>query len=499
MTASGQPSPPPTPTRSLHPRGRRRSLAVRGLGLVAVALALAVASQVVAANRPSPFASRPAAANDAAGQDLEPVLGGPPPDLGIVDAGTGSAGAGGSASSADADTERIRENIAFWGAKLTAHGNDFVAAEKLGESQIEYARTTGDLSAYVAANEAFDTALRLYPDMAAAKAFKGVVLVSLHRFVEARALAASVLAETPDDPTSLATSGDAALELGDLAAARTAYERLNAIAPGSAASVRLGHLAFIVGDTKTAVRFAKAAVSQSDEDEDAVGERAGFYRYQLADTLVATGDRRGAEQAYRDAIAHDPRSFLAHAGLGRALAADGKLDAAIKEFSAAIAIVPQPDMLARRADLYDLRNAAGDAKRATDDRQTVLAIAQLASSAGNVYDRTLSLYLANHGLEADRAVTLATGELEIRKDVYGYDAAAWALLAAGRPVEADAAIQMALAVGTRDAKILYHAGMIGLALGDTTRAKAQLAAALALDPSFDALQAERARQALAGL
>jgi hypothetical protein len=41
--------------------------------------------------------------------------------------------------------------------------------------------------------------------------------------------------------------------------------------------------------------------------------------------------------------------------------------------------------------------------------------------------------------------------------------------------------------------------MIGRALGDRARATAQLTAALALDPSFDALQVERAREALAGL
>jgi tetratricopeptide (TPR) repeat protein len=167
--------------------------------------------------------------------------------------------------------------------------------------------------------------------------------------------------------------------------------------------------------------------------------------------------------------------------------------------SAAIAIVPQPDTLARRADLYALRNAPGDGARAEQDRRTVLAIAQLATAAGSVYDRTLALYLANHGQETARAVDLAAKELEIRKDAYGYDALAWALLADGRAPEADASIQKALAVGTKDAKILYHAGMIALALGDNVRARAQLTAALGLDPSFDALQAERARQALAGL
>lgn len=468
---------------------------LRAVGLIGAALVVAIGSQLVAATRPSALSSGPVPPAPAAVMD--PAAGGDAPT--VVDPDLGADTGGGAGTGSDADTARIKANIAFWSKKLSAHANDFVAAEKLGESQIELARATGDLAAYVAAGDAFDTALELYPDMAAAKAFKGVVLVSLHRFDEARTLATGVLGETPDDPTSLATLGDANLELGDVAAARAAYERLAAVAPGSAASVRLGHLAFIVGDTATAVRYATAAVRQSDEDEDVVGERAGFYRYQLADTLIATGDRKGAERAYRDAIVRDPRSFLAHAGLGRALAADGRLDDAIREFSAAIAIVPQPDMLARRSDLYQLRNAAGDARRARQDRDTVLAIARLASAAGNVYDRTLSQYLANHGQDPGRAVDLAAKELETRKDVYGYDALAWALLADGRAAEADAVIQTALGFGTEDAKVLYHGGMIGLAMGDTARARTQLTAALDLDPSFDALQAERAREALAGL
>ena len=474
---------------------RPTSMLVRAVGLVGAAIVIALVSQIIAAGRPPTVAQPPIGPGGAIGSGAaigDPAKGGTIPAIVDLDVGAGPA------TATDADTVRIKSNIAFWSQKLTAHANDFVAAEKLGESEIELARATGDLSAYVAAGQAFDTALALYPDMAAARAFKGVVLVSLHRFDEARTLATAILAETPDDPTSLATLGDASLELGDVVAARTAYERLGVLAPGAAASVRLGHLAFIAGDPTTAVRFAKAAVKQSDEDEDAIGERAGFYRYQLADTLIATGDRKGAERAYRDAIVHDPRSFLAHAGLGRALAADGRLDPAIREFSAAIAIIPQPDMLARRSDLYQLRHAPGDAKLAQEDRNTVIAIAQLASATGNVYDRTLSLYLANHGLETARSVELATKELEVRKDVYGYDTLAWALLADGRAGAADAAIQTALAFGTKDAKILYHAGMIGLALGDDARAKAQLRAALDLDPSFDALQAERARAA-AGL
>ena len=478
--------PSPSPPR---PTGRRPiSFLARGTAFLALAVVVALGSQLLAGlGRTVPSAAPAAPVADGLGGITTTG-----PGVADLDVGSGSATAGA------ADTDRIRANVTFWSDRLTAHPTDFVAAQKLGESQIELARATGDLSAYLAAEAAFGTALRLVPDLPAALAYRGVVLVSLHRFGEAGALARSVLAESPDDPTALATLGDAGLELGDLAGARSAYDRLAVVAPSAAASVRLGHLAFVAGDPVGAVRFARGAVAQADEEE-LEGERAGFYRYQLADTLLATGDRTGAEAAYRDALARDPRSFLAHAGLGRALAADGRLDDAIQELSAAIAIVPQPDALARRADLYRLRNGAGDATRADHDGQTVLAIARLAGAAGSVYDRTLALYLANHGQDAQRAVDLATAEIAVRKDVYGYDALAWSLLAAGRASDADAAMQTSLAVGTKDARLLYHAGMIAAALGDTGRARTQLAAALELDPSFDALQAERARSTLAGL
>ena len=84
-------------------------------------------------------------------------------------------------------------------------------------------------------------------------------------------------------------------------------------------------------------------------------------------------------------------------------------------------------------------------------------------------------------------------ELEVRKDVYGYDAYAWALFENHRYADARRAEDQALSAGTIDAKLLYHSGLIAKALGDTERAKADLVRALAVSPGFDALQARRAR------
>ncbi len=128
---------------------------------------------------------------------------------------------------------------------------------------------------------------------------------------------------------------------------------------------------------------------------------------------------------------------------------------------------------------------------------TVEAIAQLAGEAGSVYDRGLSLYLSDHGLEPDRAVRLARDELAIRPDVYGYDTLAWALLNAGDAAGADAPMQSALAAGTKDARLWYHAGLIALANGRADEAASDLQRALALGPALDPMSRTRAANALA--
>ena len=69
---------------------------------------------------------------------------------------------------------------------------------------------------------------------------------------------------------------------------------------------------------------------------------------------------------------------------------------------------------------------------------------------------------------------LARDELAIRPDVYGYDTLAWALLNAGDAAGADAPMQSALAAGTQDARLWYHAGLIALANGRPDEAATDL-------------------------
>ena len=84
----------------------------------------------------------------------------------------------------------------------------------------------------------------------------------------------------------------------------------------------------------------------------------------------------------------------------------------------------------------------------------------------------------------------AQEELHTRKDIYGYDILAWALHACGRDAEAREMMTHALALGTQDAMLFYHASMIDRALGRIDVAAGELSHARALNPYLEAGAAE---------
>ena len=87
-------------------------------------------------------------------------------------------------------------------------------------------------------------------------------------------------------------------------------------------------------------------------------------------------------------------------------------------------------------------------------------------------------------------------ELETRKDVYGYDLKAWALHKEHRDAEARAAMTEARRLGTLDAMLFYHEGMIDRALGENARARYFLTKALELNPKFHPTQPREIRAVL---
>lgn len=73
---------------------------------------------------------------------------------------------------------------------------------------------------------------------------------------------------------------------------------------------------------------------------------------------------------------------------------------------------------------------------------------------------------------------------------------AWTALKAGKLTEVQTAIKDALRLGTNDAKIFYHAGMIEKSSGHNNAAKIFLNKCLQINPNFDQLQTEKLKVAL---
>jgi tetratricopeptide (TPR) repeat protein len=152
-----------------------------------------------------------------------------------------------------------------------------------------------------------------------------------------------------------------------------------------------------------------------------------------------------------------------------------------------------PVYVAELGDVYAKIGRTEDAKKAYD---LVEYIARLSTLSQSVFNRELALFYADHDRKLEEAVTLAHNELAARKDVYTWDALAFALYKTGRDQEAAAADVNALRLGTLDPVLFFHAGMIAHARGDDRRARQYLQRALALNPHFHIFYADQAGQIL---
>src|SRR5262249_52423218 len=144
----------------------------------------------------------------------------------------------------------------------------------------------------------------------------------------------------------------------------------------------------------------------------------------------------------------------------------------------------------------DLYAKVGRAREAGQQYALVQYIGRLNTLNRALYNRQLVYFYADHGIKPAEALELAQREIAVRKDIYGYDALAWALYKNDRAEEAVAPMKEALRLGTRDAMLFFHAGMISLGAGKVQDATHYLEQALATNQHFHVFQADVARGVL---
>jgi tetratricopeptide (TPR) repeat protein len=343
--------------------------------------------------------------------------------------------------------QRIREgrNVELW-------------LDRLGWAFVAKARESFDPGFYKLAEQCAQCIEKRNPQSQEAMLLRAHVLQNLHRFKESETLARR-LVQQRGLSFDYGILGDALMEQGKLGDAVEAYQQMMNLKPDLRAYARAAHMRWLKGDLEGAIEAMQLAVSAATpsdaESFSWVNTRLAFYEFQAA---------RVNEAEQRCALAlslqnNYPPTLLLQ---GRILLGQGRLSEAVNALQNAVKLNPLPEY---QWTLAEALRADGKENEASEIE------AQLCQRGASSDPRTLALYLATRRESPETALRLARAELDSRSDVFSHDALAWSLAAAGNVAEAFSETQRALAEGTQDARLFFHAGIIASQAGHSADAE----------------------------
>jgi tetratricopeptide (TPR) repeat protein len=392
------------------------------------------------------------------------------------------------------------ERIRFFQAQLARDPDYYVNYNRLASAYTQKARESGDISYYELAEKALKKSLEMEsedPEAAGAFAQLGGVQFAEHRFSEAAAAAEHALKLEENDPSARALAGDAQLEMGNYSEASTIFGKLvpaDETRPHHELDylslTRRASLAWIHGEVAQSISLMRQAVTQA-ELAHLPAENISWTHFILGEQLFQSGDLPAAEAAMKASLTAYPSYHRALAGMGQVRAAQLRFDEATGFYKQALNIIPLPIYAAALGDIYRRVNNNSDAEK---QYALVEYIGRLGTLNRQVYNRELALFYADHDRHLDDALRLAQRELDVRHDIYTWDALAWALLKNNRAREAHEAMHKAFALGTRDPLLLFHAAAVEHAIGDTQRSGEYAREAITINPEFHVLYAAQARE-----
>ncbi len=342
------------------------------------------------------------------------------------------------------------------------------------------ARETSDPDYYARALDTLAQAEALAPGDYQVARTRVWVALGQHRFAEARDEARALTRRAPDDLLVYGLLGDAHLELGEYAQAEEALQWMMNLRPGNVPVLtRAAYLRELIGDVEGALEFMHDAFQRTSPDE--VEDRA-WIATQVAHLYLSSGRVSEADVATQRALELFPGYHYALAQMAGVRAAQGRHGEAVSLLRQRYAQAPHPE------NLYDVGRALLRAGRAAEARQAFAEFEQKARAEMDGADncnRELSAYYVDQARRPAEALRVAERELARRRDVFTLAAHAWALQAVGRTPEARRQIEAALAVGIKDARLLYHAGAIAARSGDRAAAARYLAESLRVHPASE--------------
>jgi tetratricopeptide (TPR) repeat protein len=381
--------------------------------------------------------------------------------------------------------------IASLQQRLRVLPTDWRSYASLGLAYVQQARLTADPSYYPKAEGVLRRSLSIESkDNFEAMVGMAALAAGRHDFAGALRWGERARSINPYNANVYGVIGDAQVELGRNGDADVTFQKMVDTLPGSASYARVSYARELQGNVAGAIVSMQAALDVAGMPAD-----QAWASNQLGDLEFNRGHLAAAEADYRRAAGLDPAFVPAQAGLAKVAWASGDLQGAIRGYTSVVATYPLPDYVIA---LGDLESAVGNTAEAARQAGLVRVEAQLFKANGVNVDLELALFDADHG-NARAALAAARAEWQRRHSVLVADALAWALHANHHDAEAWRYERRAMSIGYRNALFFFHAGEIGLALGDRNRAMAELRRAIATNPHFSIRWAPVAKRELARL
>jgi tetratricopeptide (TPR) repeat protein len=346
---------------------------------------------------------------------------------------------------------------------------------ELGGALLQQVRETGDSSLYTRALAAFEKALALEPENLDALVGRGVLALALHDFTGALAWASQAEALNPYRAQILGIRGDALIELGRYDEAVVTIQAMVDLRPDMHSYSRVSYVRELFGQVEGAMTAMELAARTSVK---------GSEDWQWATTHLA--EREAASALYEQVLQVAPAYPFALAGRARVQAAGGNFAGAVATLRPVSERLPLPEFVVALGEYYE---RLGDVTSARLQYELVGVMQTLLAAGGMNVDLELATFAALHGDDVAAAVSQARLAYALRPTLYAADTLAWALYRSGAFDEAARFSAEALRLGTQDALLYYHAGMIARAQGRTDDARRFLTTALTINSDFATLWA----------
>jgi tetratricopeptide (TPR) repeat protein len=385
---------------------------------------------------------------------------------------------------ADGKTERYVRRLEQRGSRSRADADTLTL---LGFAYQQRARESADPTYYDRSEYAFRRAGELGADAGLVTTGLASLAVSRHRFPEAIRLARMALRTDGENAAAYGALGDGLANVGRYREAFRAFDRMAELSPSIASYARVAYARELLGRPAAAGEAAELAL----ELNSSIPEHVAATFVQLGTVRFNAGQLERARAAFAQALRRVPGNLRAEAGLARVEAARGRYATAVGRLRRVVAALPLPEYAIWLGDALAAAGRRAEARRAY---ALVETIERVFAANGVRTDLQTALFDLDHGRRPADALERARRAYEVAPSIQAADVLAWGLVRNGRCRDARRYSEEALRLGTLDALMFFHRGMIERCLGSEQGARRWFRRALEINPHFSLVWTPVARR-----